>query len=98
DQILEVGDRQVRDPAALTRGDVDQPLVGQALDGLAQRRAADAELLHQGTLVEHLAGRELAGQDHVLEHAVRLVGLARLGRAGPIWRWRRAEAHAPQTG
>jgi hypothetical protein len=55
--------------------DFDQPLAGQRLHRLADRRAADAEAFHQLALGRHfVAGLELAILDQLLEAGKHLVG------------------------
>ncbi len=60
---------------ALAMRDRDQPHIGQRLHGLADRRPADAEALHQFALGRHLvAGLQLAAGDQPLQPRENFVG------------------------
>ena len=65
------------------RHDLDQPVVAQALQRLADRRAADAEQRGQLVLGELAAGLELRGHDRVAQEHVDLA--PRAGCGGPAW-------------
>ncbi len=59
---------------AAAREDLDQPLVGERAQRLADRRAAELRPLHQVALVDGRARRELERHDHLPQPVVRLVG------------------------
>ena len=71
EQLVEVFQRQSRDPAATTRIDLHQAFGGQQLQRLAQRRAADAQFLAQRGLVDPFSRRQPVIVDalaHVFGH------------------------------
>jgi hypothetical protein len=70
---LRVGDgrrRDARDEGAELRHDLDQPVVSQSLQRLADRRAAHAEQGGELVLGDLAAGRELDGHDGVAQQCV----------------------------
>ncbi len=52
-------------PGVPVRAELDQTLLGQPPQGLAQRGGADADAPGQRGLVEHRAGLQLAAEDHL---------------------------------
>ena len=76
---LGVGDGVLADAGherAELRNDLDEPVVAQALERLADRRAADAEQRRELVLGQLAAGRELGGHDRVAEQGVDLAARA----------------------
>ena len=67
--------RELQHLGALAMRDGDQPHAAQRLHGFADRRAADAEALHQFALGRHVVARlQLAAGDHPLQPHKDLVG------------------------
>jgi hypothetical protein len=69
-RLLEIHEAERRDDAAALRVDVDQPDAGEAGEGLADRRPADAEGFRHGLLRDELVGLEAERQDLVEEHVI----------------------------
>src|SRR5687768_11912670 len=59
--------------------DLNHPIPGQSLQRLAYRRTTQPRLLHQEGLGHQRTGGDLAEDDHALDIAVGLRGLAWLG-------------------
>jgi hypothetical protein len=66
---LDLGDVRAR-----PRADLDEALEREALDGLAQRRAPEAEVAHQRVLAQGGAGGQAQGDDLVAQAGVGAVG------------------------
>ena len=64
-------DRRHEDPAP--RVDLDQPLLGQATQGLADRGAAELQPSHQILLAHHRTGREVERDDQAADRVVGLL-------------------------
>ena len=77
--LLARAQRGGRDDDAVVRRRDDEPVALQPAEGVAERRAADAEHLHQPGVREPLAGRIRAVDDQVAQPDVRL--LRRVARA-----------------
>jgi hypothetical protein len=67
----------------MSRQYADEVVRLQALDRLANRRAANTDLFRQAFFGPMAAGRQLQGHDHFLESPVRRIGL-RLCRSGNL--------------
>jgi len=63
EQLVNVALGELSDPRAAPRQVLDQPLVRQRAERLAQRCPTDREPLHDLLLHQPLAGRQLAGED-----------------------------------
>ena len=63
------------DADAAVRDEVDEPERGEPAQRLADRRPADLELLGELLLAKDASGRELAGDDRLLDHERDVVGL-----------------------
>ena len=68
--VADLLDVDPRDEAAELRIDVDQPLLGEQDQALADRGAADAELGGQIALRHGRAGREVERHDPLAQHAM----------------------------
>ena len=88
-EALQLGAEQERLPHLLARErphaeaavglERDEPERGEPPQRLADRRAADGVLRRDLLLAQHGAGRELAGDDRLLERERELVGLGAAG-------------------
>ena len=72
------------DVGAAARADVDQAHEREALDRLAQRRAAEPQLVHQPVLAQRGAGRQAQRDDAVPQGNVRAVGDQRAVRVAAV--------------
>src|SRR5947199_127087 len=77
ESLVQLLARQRADADAPVRDEVDEPERGEPAQRLADRGAADLELLRQLLLAEHGAGLELPGHDRFLDHEGDVVGLRR---------------------
>ena len=78
--VLDVGGLDRTDEGAAPGLHLDEVLEREPLDRLAQRRAADADVLHQLVLPQHGARREMKRHDPVTQVDVRALGDEPRGR------------------
>ena len=85
-ELLDVGRRDRLDGHAAVGLRVDQPLALQHPQRLAQRRAADAELVGERDLRHHGAGRDLALEDRLAHAPVDLLDVVAAGARSSVGR------------
>ena len=74
-EAAEILDLDARDEHPATRVHVDEPLVGEALECLTNRRPAGRETLHQRPLTDDRARLELERDDQLTDRKVRALAL-----------------------
>src|SRR3990172_2681545 len=70
EDLLDIGEGEIRHTVALTRQDLDESLVAEHRQGFADRRLAHTQLLGEAAFVQPCTGGQLAGEDLLLEDSV----------------------------
>ena len=86
EDLLDIGEGEIRHPVALTLQDLDESLVAEHRQGLADRRLAHTQLLGEAAFVQACTGGQMAGEDLLLEDSVDPCGRTSPNRKGAVAR------------